>query len=361
MKRPRVSSRRRRVLLGVEALEGRRVLSGAGELPEQATGLLGQYFDDPNLQDEVLRRVDATVDFDWHGSPAPRVGSDDFSVRWSGQVQARFSQDYTFTATSEGARLWVDGHEVIDDWNNHAPHSDSGSVALQAGHKYDLVLEFAHQTGPALARLTWSSADQKPEVIPSTQLSPTRNSGQPPGPKQTVQPEDSLPLTIVQPLLLLPRSEGSLAAALASTPPVIPGPNQTSPVFSAPTVPNNLPAVGGSADPFAEIAHIAAAPSPVLPTSMPTHPADVHPSAEEAVGEEEARATPGETRGDATDAAFAGRGWMVKGEDFGERGRAMRWEQGERPVCGAERWLATVWLAGSLSAGEERGRVGVRG
>ena len=66
------------------------------------TGLLAQYFNDAGsgiyFTALVLTRTDATVDFDWAaGSPDPAVQADNFSVRWSGQVQAPVSGTYTFT------------------------------------------------------------------------------------------------------------------------------------------------------------------------------------------------------------------------------------------------------------------------
>ena len=52
-------------------------------------------------------RVDPTVNFNWGiGSPDPAVGADQFSARWTGQVQAKYSQAYTFTVKADdGVRL----------------------------------------------------------------------------------------------------------------------------------------------------------------------------------------------------------------------------------------------------------------
>ena len=36
------------------------------------------------------------------------MGSDDFSVRWTGQLQARYTETYSFrTQTDDGVRLWI--------------------------------------------------------------------------------------------------------------------------------------------------------------------------------------------------------------------------------------------------------------
>ena len=82
-------------------------------------GLSAVYYDNQNFTGATVSRVDPTVNFDWGtGSPAPGIGADTFSVRWTGQVQAQFSQTYTFYTTSDdGVRLWVNGaagHRQLD-------------------------------------------------------------------------------------------------------------------------------------------------------------------------------------------------------------------------------------------------------
>src|SRR4051812_10140137 len=76
------------------------------------TGLHADYFNNQTLTaPATLGRTDATVNFNWgSGSPAAGVAVDHFSARWTGQVEALFSQTYTFFTTSDdGARLWVNG------------------------------------------------------------------------------------------------------------------------------------------------------------------------------------------------------------------------------------------------------------
>ena len=51
------------------------------------------------------------------GSPADQIAADDFSVRWTGQVQPRMGGIYTFyLATDDGGRLWVNGQLLVDAW-----------------------------------------------------------------------------------------------------------------------------------------------------------------------------------------------------------------------------------------------------
>ncbi len=138
------------------------------------TGLRGDYYDNMDFTSWKLTRTDATVDFDWgSGSPDASMGADTFSVRWMGQVKAQYTETYTFyTYSDDGVRLWVNGQQLVNNWTDHSPTENSGTIALTAGVKYDVVMEFYENGGGAIARLSWSSASTPKQVIPQAQLYP---------------------------------------------------------------------------------------------------------------------------------------------------------------------------------------------
>lgn len=138
------------------------------------TGLAATYYDNIDFTGATVSRTDPTVNFDWgSGAPATGIGVDTFSVRWNGQVQPRYSQTYTFyTNSDDGVRLWVNGQQIINNWTDHSPTENSGTIALTAGQKYAIRMEFYERGGGALARLSWSSASQVKEIIPQSQLYP---------------------------------------------------------------------------------------------------------------------------------------------------------------------------------------------
>ncbi len=137
-----------------------------------AAGLTGTYYATATLQKPVLTRVDRTLSFSWGtGAPAPGVPKDKFSVRWTGNLIPRTSQTYTFSlASDQGARLWVDGQLVIDDWTAHPLRTDTATVALQDNRAYSLRVEYYDSAGAATAVLSWSTPTIGKSVIPSTQL-----------------------------------------------------------------------------------------------------------------------------------------------------------------------------------------------
>jgi hypothetical protein len=243
------------------------------------TGLRGTYFGDETLTSQQLTRVDPVVNFNWGtGSPDPAIDSDHFGVRWSGQVQAKYSQAYTFTVKADdGVRLWVNGQLLIDQWNplpllngdvngdgsvdffdlsqllatkyntgaaatygegdvngdgvvdffdlsellasnwgaTRQPASySSGAIALQAGQKYDITLEYFDQAGPASAQLMWSSASTPLAVIPQSYLYAAAAAA----PAATVAP---------------PATALASAAAATTSPVAKPGQFSTAPVRTA--------------------------------------------------------------------------------------------------------------------------------
>ncbi|MBY0526603.1 MAG: hypothetical protein K2R98_24620 [Gemmataceae bacterium] len=146
--------------------------AASGAVVGTGTGLSARYFNGTSFNTQVTSRVDGTVNFDWgNGSPATGVGVDNFSARWTGQVQAQFSETYTFTTRSDdGVRLWVNGQLLINNWTAHAPTDNSGSIALVAGQKYDIVMEYYEAGYGAVAQLSWASASTPKQIIPTSQL-----------------------------------------------------------------------------------------------------------------------------------------------------------------------------------------------
>jgi hypothetical protein len=136
------------------------------------TGLTGQYFKDQTLTNLALTRTDRTVNFNWgSGSPDPSIPADHFSARWTGQVQAQFSETYTFyTNSDDGVRLWVNGVQLVNNWTDHANTQNSGTIALVAGQKYAIKMEYYENAGQAVAKLLWSSPSTPKAAIPTKQL-----------------------------------------------------------------------------------------------------------------------------------------------------------------------------------------------
>ena len=122
----------------------------------------------------VLTRTDPQIDFSWgEGSPDPAINIDTFSARWTGEVEAAFTETYTFyTSTDDGARLWIDGRQLVDGWIDQGTTEYSGEIDLVAGNSYSLVMEYYENGGGAVAELRWSSPSTPKDFVPQAALSP---------------------------------------------------------------------------------------------------------------------------------------------------------------------------------------------
>ena len=149
--------------------------------PGTGTGLTGQYYSDVNLTTLVQTEVDPAVNFNLNGTaPIPALSPNLFSVRWTGQVQPLYGETYTFsTVSDDGIRVWVNGQEIINDWTDHPPTTDTGTITLAAGQKYTLKVEYYQRYGGAEAQLSWSSPSQASQVIPQSQLYPAASAPSP--------------------------------------------------------------------------------------------------------------------------------------------------------------------------------------
>lgn len=136
-------------------------------------GLAATYYDNKNLTGATYTRVDPIINFNWgNGAPAPGIGADAFSVRWTGFVQPLYSQAYTFyTKSDDGVRLWVNNQQIINNWTDHSlTENASSSISLQAGQQYAITMEFYDSSLSAVAELLWSSSSQAKVHIPTSQL-----------------------------------------------------------------------------------------------------------------------------------------------------------------------------------------------
>ncbi|MFK8112028.1 MAG: endo-1,4-beta-xylanase [Rubripirellula sp.] len=162
---------RRRKLRG-EHLESRRLLA-VGTFA--GTGVLAQYFSDPDLGSLEISRTESNLALDW-GAAAPdaALNPDSFSVRLTGRLEAEFTEEHTFTLNADGgARLWVNGIKQIDSWTLPSVAGATANINLISGRQYDIQLEFRETGGDANVDLVWSSASLAAESIPTKNLFPS--------------------------------------------------------------------------------------------------------------------------------------------------------------------------------------------
>ena len=143
------------------------------------TGLAGEYFKGKNFEMLLMWRLDEAVDFSW-AAPYNIVADDGFSARWRGQVRPFYGGEHSFYVVSDGGvRLWIDGQKLIDDWDSSLTRENKGTVELEAGQMYEVVLEYVAHEADAQLSLSWESTLHTREVIPTHQLYPEQRGEEP--------------------------------------------------------------------------------------------------------------------------------------------------------------------------------------
>ncbi len=135
-------------------------------------GIRGDYYKGMNFDNLVLTRTDPRIDFSWGESePDPAVGANQFSVRWTGDVEVAFTETYTFyTNSDDGIRLWINGRQLVDNWTDHSNTENRGEIDLVAGNTYSVVMEMYENGGGAVAQLRWSSPSTPKQFVPQAAL-----------------------------------------------------------------------------------------------------------------------------------------------------------------------------------------------
>lgn len=132
-------------------------------------GLSASFFNNTEFGGApVAKRTDSQVDFDWgFSSPCKQVKQDDFSARWQGELVPPVNGRYTFALRADdAARLLIGGKPLVDMWQNAAPVDlTTASMALEAGRKYSIAVEYVEKKGPARVSLLWSPpCDPTPDL-----------------------------------------------------------------------------------------------------------------------------------------------------------------------------------------------------
>jgi hypothetical protein len=142
-------------------------------------GLAAKYYNNITLSGTpALTRVDPLINFaNNSSSPGPGIGATGFSVKWTGRIQAQYSETYTFyTESDDGVRLLIKPTTsntfttVINNFTDHAPTENSGTYTMSGGQVYDIEMDFYQNGGGWEAELLWSSTSTSKDFVPQSQL-----------------------------------------------------------------------------------------------------------------------------------------------------------------------------------------------
>jgi len=147
-------------------------------------GIRADYYTGVDLNDHALNRTDPQINFNWGLSgPDKAVGDDNYSIRWTGELEVPLSGTYSFYPKVQGGtRLWINDRLIIDKWQDygiderwqeHFPVEYHRAIDLEAG-MCPIVMEFAYRQsfgGGAVVVLFWGSPSMPRQVIPQAAFS----------------------------------------------------------------------------------------------------------------------------------------------------------------------------------------------
>ena len=131
------------------------------------TAWKGEYWNNDSLTGPAnLCRNDAEINFHWDaGSPNPVISDDHFSVRWTRDINFSAGQYRFEIFHDDGARIYIDGDMIFEDWCSGCREIDNVSHTMTAGiHR--VVMEMYDNEGWATAQLTWQQ-NQPPTPTPT--------------------------------------------------------------------------------------------------------------------------------------------------------------------------------------------------
>jgi len=129
-------------------------------------GVKAEYFNNSDLIGEpVVVRTESKIDFSWPdgdvegtNSPAEGISTNEYSARWSAELNVTYSGVYRFAINvNNSGRLWLDDRLIIERWPNSGayPEYTSKGIELVQGRSYSVVMEWNKYNSGALATLEW--------------------------------------------------------------------------------------------------------------------------------------------------------------------------------------------------------------
>ncbi len=138
-------------------------------------GLTASYYDNKFFNGEPLVvAIDSVINNQYHlGPPYPGVPEEGFGIIWNGYIQPYQTGWYTFIVFSDdGVFFELNNMTIVDAWEPGV-HHEQGSMYLEGGQLYPVVLKLYDEAWGSQIHLRWSSEYFPEEVIPSAQLYPT--------------------------------------------------------------------------------------------------------------------------------------------------------------------------------------------
>lgn len=129
----------------------------------------GEYYSNRYLDGSpAYVRNDGDIDFNWgRGAPTSGLPSDNFSVRWTQEIDFDRGTYRFYARADDGIRVYVDGERVLDEWHNSdGDELYSGQAYLDG--KYRIKVEYYEKSGDADIDFWWERVNNTPTPTPTS-------------------------------------------------------------------------------------------------------------------------------------------------------------------------------------------------
>ena len=111
-----------------------------------------------------LRRIDEDIDYNWIKNRIQGMDDENFSVKWTGQLEAPLSGEYTIgIEADDGFRLYIDDVELINNWEKRTGRRKEELIFMESGRSYKLRVEYFQATYLSACKMSWTLPGKTPE------------------------------------------------------------------------------------------------------------------------------------------------------------------------------------------------------
>ncbi|MBN1508386.1 MAG: hypothetical protein JW955_16170 [Sedimentisphaerales bacterium] len=140
-----------------------------------AGGVKAEYFRNMTVSGApFLTQIEPSIDHTWPDGtgPLPTI-TDQFSVRWTADLEIAIADAYTFIGTSDdGIRVWLNDDLIVDAWIDRAVADSFSSPQQLDPGVYSLRVEYYEYGSDATAQVSWQTPSMARQIIPPGPLQP---------------------------------------------------------------------------------------------------------------------------------------------------------------------------------------------
>ena len=130
-------------------------------------------------EDVELKRTDSVLNFNWkRNSPDKSISYDNFTAEWTGIIEPKYTEKYTFEIEAEDYAMLIVGDDTIINYTKpdaNAAESNAeealkhnatkATLKLKKGEQYPIKILYKETNLEAVMKLWWQSASQAKEYV----------------------------------------------------------------------------------------------------------------------------------------------------------------------------------------------------